>query len=248
MRSFLLEDNAADVSNFMSSMNGSHVQFRHFSQAAELFHALTVDRPQMMVLDWSLPDVCGLQVLKRARELLGSEIPVVMLTNVSNDHNVVEALDAGADDYLVKPLTGPVLRARIEAMVRRTLPAASPPKVVTLGDLTLDYGRQLATAKGQAVMLTPKEFDVAWVVLNNPNRFISKAELIASVWGRSVDVAAHTVAQHIHAVRKKLRLSDLDFRLVAVYGTGYRLERCAPAPAFQQESDPVHPECLDYIV
>jgi DNA-binding response OmpR family regulator len=248
MRSFLLEDDAADVSNFMSSMSGSHVQFRHFSLAADMFHALTVDRPQMMVLDWTLPDVCGLQVLKRAREIVGNEIPVVMLTNVSNDHNVVEALDAGADDYLVKPLTGPVLRARIEAMVRRTLPAASAPKTVTLGDLTLDYGRQLATAKGQAVVLTPKEFDVAWVVLNNPNRFISKAELIASVWGRSVEVAAHTVAQHIHAVRKKLRLSDFDLRLVAVYGTGYRLEQNEPAPAAVQETRDMAPRCLDYSV
>jgi DNA-binding response OmpR family regulator len=248
MRSFLLEDNPIDVSNFMASMTGSHVQFRHFSKASELFHAMTVDRPQMMVLDWTLPDVCGLQVLKRTRELLGSEVPVIMLTSMCHDHSVVEALEAGADDYLVKPLTGPVLRARIEAMVRRTLPAASPPKVVTLGNLTLDYGRQLATAKGQAVVLTPKEFDVAWVVLNNPNRFISKAELIASVWGRSVEVAAHTVAQHIHAVRKKLRLSDFDFRLVAVYGTGYRLEFSAGEPLLEQQPIPYESECLDYSV
>ncbi|XVJ70532.1 MAG: response regulator transcription factor [Rhizobacter sp.] len=248
MRSFLLEDNPNDVSNFMSSMTGSHVQFRHFSKASELFHAMTVDRPQMMVLDWSLPDVCGLQVLKRTRELLGNEVPVVMLSNMSNDHSVVEALDAGADDYLFKPLTGPVLRARIEAMVRRTLPAASAPKIVTLGGLTLDYGRQTATADGEPVVLTPKEFDVAWVVSNNPNRFISKAELIASVWGRSVDVAAHTVAQHIHAVRKKLRLSELDLRLVAVYGTGYRLEFSAPVSPPEPQPIPLNAESLDYSV
>ena len=171
-----------------------------------------------------LPEISGLQVLNRVRELLGHSTPVMMLTCMDSESMIVDALSAGADDFLVKPMSAAVLRARLEAHARRLRPVAAPVKALELGPYRLDFQTQSAHVAGERVVLTPKEFDVAWVLMNNPNRFISKAELVATIWGRLDNAAAHTIAQHMHALRKKLRMRNYGARICAVYGQGYRFE------------------------
>ncbi|XVJ70344.1 MAG: response regulator transcription factor [Rhizobacter sp.] len=224
MHIFLLEDDPLHMAHFVSSLQSTPTEITHFAQPHEFFRAISEARAQVIVLDWMLPGVNGLQVLRRVRELLGSSVPVVMHSCVDDESQIVDALAAGADDYWIKPVPATILRARMESFMRRFAPRLEAPKVLNMGPYKLDYLRQLAQIEDQVVNLTPKEFDIAWILMNNPDRFISKAELIASVWGRTAEIAAHTIAQHMHAVRKKLQLTQNGVRLVAVYGSGYRFE------------------------
>lgn len=224
MHIFLLEDDPLHVEHFVSSLQSTPAQITHFAQPHEFFRAISEARAQVIVLDWMLPGLNGLQVLRRVRELLGSSIPVVMHSCVDDESQIVDALAAGADDYWIKPVPAIILRARMESFMRRFAPRLEAPKVLNLGPYRLDYIQQLALVEDQVVNLTPKEFDIAWILMNNPDRFICKAEFVAGIWGRYVDIAAHTISQHMHAIRKKLRFAQHGVRLVAVYGSGYRFE------------------------
>ena len=232
MRCFLLEDDPVQAAHLVASLAPTSIDVHHFGRAGAFLEALATARPELIVLDWMLPDLSGYQVLLRVRERFGYAAQVVMLTSVDDEAMIVSALEAGADDFLTKPVAAAELRARLLALARRVAPpAATVAKTVVLGACRLDYATQRATVDGDAVTLSPREFDVAWLLLNNPDRFVSKTELIAGVWGRTNDIAAHTIAQHMHAIRKKLRFAAHGIRLVAVYGSGYRLEAPAPAPA-----------------
>lgn len=228
MRSFLLEDDPEHAAHFMESLASTEFQVRHFSTAGSFFEALAQATPQLIVLDWMLPDLSGYQVLRRVRERFGLTMPIVMLTSVDSEARVIAALEAGADDFLTKPVARSVLRARLQAMARRISQApATFSGSLSFGPYRLDYARQsvqLSDEPETRFTLTPREFDLIWLLMNNPDRFVPRAELIAGVWGRSSEVAPHTLAQHVHALRKKLGLAQRNIRLAAVYGTGYRLE------------------------
>jgi DNA-binding response OmpR family regulator len=228
MRSYLLEDDPAHAAHVIDSLASTDMEVLHFSRAGAFFDALAEATPHLIVLDWMLPDLDGYQVLRRVRERLGLRVPVVMLTSVDSEELVVGALEAGADDFLTKPVSRSVLRARLQAIVRRVaqLPTAYQGSL-SFGSFRLDYAGQSVTvvdAPEERFALTPREFDLAWVLMNNPDRFMARSELLAAVWGKASDVAAHTLAQHVHAIRKKLGLARRNIRLVAVYGSGYRLE------------------------
>ncbi len=171
-----------------------------------------------------VPDLPGIDALKRIRLLYGQSLPVMMLTCMSGPENVVAALDAGADDYLVKPLTRPLIVARVEAVLRRAALGTAFLRDVQCGPYRLDYRQQLVLAGDHRVALTQKEFDLAWTLFSNANRFMAKADLVTTVWGRRASIAGHTLTQHVHALRRKLKLQEFGFRLMAVYGAGYRLE------------------------
>lgn len=124
-------------------------------------------------------------------------------------------------------LTRPVLLARLDALMRRAAPDAQAkakrPMSVEHRPYRIDFGAQTATVEGVRIELTPKELDLTWVPFSNLERFVSKAELIASVWGKRAEICSHTVTQHMHVLRTKLRLRKYGYRLGAVYGSGYRL-------------------------
>lgn len=232
MQTFLLEDDPEHAAHVMASLASSHIRVRHFARSGLFCDALAIAPPRLVLLDWMLPDMSGIDVLRHVRERCGRALPVIMMTCVDDERMVVRALDAGADDFLVKPVPRAVLRARLEAFARRIepLPAAAP-QVVACGPYCLDFKAQAATLAGRAVALTPREFDLAWVLMCNPGRFISRAELAARVWAGAGEVANHTLAQHVHTLRKKLDFAAHGLRLAAVYGAGYRLDVSAPADA-----------------
>jgi DNA-binding response OmpR family regulator len=228
MRSFLLEDDPEHAAHFMESLVASEFQVRHFSMAKKFFEALAESTPQLIVLDWMLPDLSGYQVLRRVRERFGLTVPIVMLTSLDSEDRVIAAFEAGADDYLIKPVAGPVLRARLQALARRIsqVPTAFSGSM-RFGPYRLDHARQSVRVDDEPdarIALTPREFDLIWLMMSNPDRFIPRAELIAGVWGKRGEVAPHTLAQNVHALRKKLGLARRNIRLTAVYGSGYRLE------------------------
>jgi DNA-binding response OmpR family regulator len=221
---YLLEDSPCEAAYFVNCLEDRGHRVSHFECATELFHTLSKHRPNLLVLDWKLAGVSGFDVLIRVRELFGPSLPAMMMTCEDSADRIVDALRSGADDYLVKPMTRQVLVARIEALMRRASAASTAPlQVLQRGAYRLDYRRQEITADGAPINLTPKEFDLAWALFSYPDGFIPKNDLICCVWGKRAEIATHTFTQHVYVVRKKLRLQDHGFSLVAVYGSGYRL-------------------------
>jgi DNA-binding response OmpR family regulator len=225
MRVFLLEDNSHDADYFKACMEERSHEVTLFERAVPLLDALHRERPGMVVLDSQVPDVDGPTALKHIRALCGTALPVAMFTCLADNAEVVDVLNAGADDYLIKPMTQPVLVARIEALMRRSGVATEVPRsVIEIGPYRLDFQAREVALDGTSLTLTPKEFDLAWVLFERINRFIPRAELIVGVWGRRAELAPHTVTQHMYVVRNKLAIREHGFRLSAVYGSGYRFE------------------------
>jgi DNA-binding response OmpR family regulator len=162
-------------------------------------------------------------------EVLNPGPPVLLLTSRSVEADLVEGLNAGADDYIVKPLQPPVLIARVNALARRAYRPAALPQVEQHGPYRLDPGAQTAAWDDHLETLTPKEFQLASLLFNNLARPLSREYLLRRVWGQRPDLETRTLDAHVSRLRSKLHLRPANgFRLTTVYGFGYRLEACEP--------------------
>ena len=181
-------------------------------------------RYDLLVVDWMLPDGTGADLLAWVRRNLGWEIPVLVLTARDDEDTVVTALQAGADDYVVKPPKPMELLARIAALGRRL--RASAITVLRLGAFEIDTQRQRLAMDGREVTLTQKEFDLSVYLFQNPGKLLSRDHLLDKVWGIHAEVDTRTVDTHVSRLRKKLGLDgSRGWKLVPVYGVGYRFER-----------------------
>lgn len=183
----------------------------------------------LFVLDWEVPDVSGVQVLRWIRSSLSKTVPILFVTVRDTEEDIVYALTEGADDYMIKPARQGELLARVGALLRRAYPREEETHLV-LPPYEFDTLHQMARVNGSAVDLTPKEFELAVLLFRNIGRLMSRGHLQEAVWGRSGDLATRTVDTHVSQVRKKLDLrSETGFRVVPVYNYGYRLEQIGPA-------------------
>jgi DNA-binding response OmpR family regulator len=183
---------------------------------------LLADPPDAVVLDLGLPDLPGERLLTMIRAV--SDVPVVVATARDDEGLVVRLLDAGADDYVVKPFDPSQLEARVRAVLRRSgPPAAEPAPVYRVGGLTVDPTRHVAEVDGRVLDLTPLEFDLLAYLAANPTRVVTRRELLRQVWQRTD--SARTVDVHISWLRRKLGESaDQPRFLHTVRGVGLRLE------------------------
>lgn len=193
----------------------------------------------LVLVHWPLRDVAAQSVIARIRTLFQSAAPIVAVSAHDSANDAVAALQAGADEFVSVDAPGDVLRARLGAVLRRYGgSAAAASLVVHEGPYRVDYAAQEVIVQGAAVALTPKEFDLFWVLLSNLDRLIPKVELMTCVWGQHVELDSHTLPQHMHALRRKLRFDAFGFRLAPVYGAGYRLESSL-ARARARPSEPI---------
>lgn len=177
---------------------------------------------EVVLLDLGLPDVDGLRVLAMIRAV--SAIPVIVITAQDDDATIVKALDAGADDYIVKPFGTEEVAARIRAVLRRTARDAAEPKLVSVGELTLDPRKREASFKGESMTLTRKEFDLLFLLASRVGEVITRRELLAEVWQQPVGGADRTVDVHLSWLRRKLGETANEPRyLVSVRGVGVRM-------------------------
>lgn len=191
---------------------------------AGYIEALKKERFELLLIDWMLPDGTGADVLAWARSNLGWELPILVLTSRDDEATVVAALQAGADDYVVKPPKPAELLARVAALGRRVRSGGLP--VLRLGAFEIDIQRQRLSINGGPVMLTQKEFDLSSYLFQNPGKLLSRDHLLNKIWGINADVDTRTVDTHISRLRKKLGLDgSKGWKLVPVYGVGYRFER-----------------------
>jgi DNA-binding response OmpR family regulator len=201
-----------------------------FSAANEFFCQLGETPPDCVVADWELSLACGLEVVERTRRLVGDRVGIVVLASAESEDQMVAALGAGADDCICKPISDALLAARIEALLRRLAPVrVAMAKRIVRGPYALDLGSCTATVDGCDTGLAPREFDLAWTLFSQPSRLFTKSELLALIWGKRTEFGAHTISQHVYALRKKLAFDKHGFKLQSVYATGYRLECFEPS-------------------
>lgn len=179
--------------------------------------------PDLILLDWMLPGVSGIEVLRRLKNRrVTSEIPTIMLSARSEEMDRVRGLETGADDYMVKPYSVSELMARIRTQLRRTRPV-SVGEMLEYQDITLDGETHRVTRAGDEVKLGPTEFRLLSTLMEKPGRVWTREQLLDRVWGRDVFVDTRTVDVHVGRLRKALCKFGGDDPLRTVRGTGYAL-------------------------
>jgi DNA-binding response OmpR family regulator len=178
-------------------------------------------QPDVVLLDLGLPDLDGASLLAMIRSV--SAVPVIVISARDDDRSVVDLLDAGADDYLIKPFSSTQLEARIRAVLRRSQPTA-PSGPIVVGRLSIDIGARQATLDGDPLELSPKEFDLLAYLAENVGQVISKRALVAAVWNQPYGGSDKTVDVHLHWLRRKLGESADQPRYIhRVRGVGVKM-------------------------
>jgi DNA-binding response OmpR family regulator len=181
--------------------------------------------PDIVLLDWVLPDVSGIEVCRELRRR-GAVCPIVMLTGRRAMVDVVVGLEVGADDYITKPFDARELTARLRAHLRRAKmeSGASRPGVVRVGEVEIDTEGRRVRVGDREVRLTLTEFNLLTLLAANPGRVLTRSQLLEKVWGYLADVDHHSVDPHVQRLRRKLQApGDTGLALDAVPGLGYRL-------------------------
>ena len=193
--------------------------------------AMAVDsKPDLVILDLGLPDVDGTQVLSMLRAV--SRVPVIVASARDDDPSLIGCLDAGADDYVVKPYTTAQLEARIRAVMRRTAAAGGDrPRTLAVGGLAIDVPARTATLDDRTLDLSPREFDLLVRLAESAGDVVTKKELLVDVWNQAWGGSDKTVDVHLSWLRRKLGESAAEPRyLHTVRGVGVRLSEPRPAP------------------
>jgi two-component system response regulator MprA len=175
--------------------------------------------PDVVVLDWMLPGLDGLEVCRRLRA--GGPVPILMLTAKDTVHNRVQGLDAGADDYMVKPFDLDELLARIRALMRRAQP--SRPKVLQFSDLSLDTGTRQASREERIINLTAKEYELLELFLRHPRQVLTRDMIFDHVWGYDFGGESNIIEVYVRYLRQKLESENENRLLHTVRGMGYVL-------------------------
>ena len=220
----LVVEDEVDLSEVMRDRlvaDGHEVVVAHTGASA--MSAVVRRVPDVVLLDWMLPDMDGLAVCRRLRQQ--HLMPIIMVTARGDEVDRVLGLEVGADDYLVKPFSLRELLARVRAMLRRVdlegrRQGPPPTDRVQAGPLVVDVRSHVATLDGAAMHLTRKEFELLTVLVSNPGRAFSREFLVERIWGDDFDGFDRAVDTHVTRLRKKL--GKLGDRIVTVWGVGYR--------------------------
>lgn len=197
-----------------------------FDNGADMIKAIGRDTIDLYVLDWRVPRISGIEVLKHIRDIRGLKEPVLFLTSKTDEQDITEALNAGADDYCTKPVRPQEFLARVGALLRRTYPDRNNQETTrSLLGYTFNKLANSVEFDGASVTLSEKEFKLALFLFENQERAISRDRLMQEVWGGGGDALSRSLDVHVSWLRKKLDLSATSprLRLKPIYGFGYRL-------------------------
>ena len=186
------------------------------------------EQPDLIILDVMMPEVDGYTVAKRIRENeTTKDIPIIMLTALNMLQNKVQGFNIGVDDYLVKPFEMEELLVRIKALLKRTnnIPKSVAVKeVLTQGDITLIPETYSIEINGKSTKVTPIEFDIVNLLMQNYGNMVSSAKILNDIWGYSADDAVETIRVHMRHIRTKIdKISEGKKYIETIYGGGYRL-------------------------
>ncbi|MDI4659494.1 MULTISPECIES: response regulator transcription factor [Cobetia] len=205
-----------------------------FERASQLLRALREHSFDLLIIDWQLPDACGMELTRTLRSEHGWRGLILFITASQGEEDVVHALQHGADDFLAKPIRPAELAARVEALGRRFVTSDTnylQPKVAISDQYRIEPDEHTIWCGEEPVALTQREYQLASLLLRHVGELYSRAYLLEMIWGVNGDISTRTVDTHVSRLRRKLGLNgSRGLRLKSVYQYGYRLESCATAP------------------
>ncbi len=224
MRIALLEDEHEQAQHIQSVLSERGHHCDSFPSGQAFLSAVLHRSYDLLVMDWQIPDMTGIEVLENVRAQLNWQIPVVFLTQRDSETDIVRALDAGADDYLAKPAREAELVARINALARRTS-TDTEKESLQYGPFEINTQLRTNALPGNVLTLTDKDFDLTLFLFQNQGRLLTREMLLERVWGLAKDINTRTVDTHMSRLRRRLGLNpENGFRIKTIYQRGYRLE------------------------
>lgn len=232
LRIAILEDDPDQLALLSRWLNNAGHQVHGYLLGQEVLKHARRESFDLFVLDWEVPDISGVEVLRWIRSDLSRTVPILFVTVRDTEEDIVYALNTGADDYMIKPARQSEMLARVGALLRRAYPQKEE-TLLQFPPYEFDTHLGVARLNGTPVELTPKEFELASLFFRNFDRLMSRLHLQEAVWGRDVELATRSIDTHVSNVRKKLALrGEFGYRVAAIYNYGYRLKQ-VPAEVAQ---------------
>ncbi|HRE61713.1 MAG TPA: phosphate regulon transcriptional regulator PhoB [Micropepsaceae bacterium] len=227
----VVEDEAALATLLKYNLERENYRVRGVRDGEEALIAADEEAPDLVILDWALPSLSGIEVCRRLRQRPATRnVPILMLTARGEESDRIRGLDTGADDYIVKPFSMTELLARIRAVLRRIRPALAG-ETVAFGDIELDRAAHRVRRAGKDIHLGPTEYKLLDHLIQHPGRVFSREQLLNAVWGNDVYVELRTVDVHVGRLRKALtRFGGAD-PVRTVRAAGYALDEQMKAAA-----------------
>lgn len=223
----ILEDDPAQSELLENWLKQEQFKPSTFFTGQSLLDGLAHNSFDLLLIDWELPDINGPIVMQTIREQLKLETPIIFITSRDSEDDIVTALNAGADDYLVKPVRQYEFIARVNANTKRSNTLAE--KNITSYNFSpyqFIPGSDNAILNDCSIELSGKEFELSLFLFQNEGKLLERKEILSAVWKQEADLNTRTVDTHVSNIRKKLKINPNNgWRLKSVYGHGYRLER-----------------------
>ena len=225
MRVAIADDDEVVRKHFQALLQTRGYACSSFATGQEMITALQRDTFDLLVIDWNMPGLSGLDVLAWVGENVLVRPSIIMMTNRADKSDIVRGLDAGADDYIVKPEEDKIILARVDARLRDWKAADADLRRVSFGTYVFDKLENSVSVAGERVELTAKEFALARAFFENKHRPLSRAYILETIWNSVGDLQTRTLDVHVSRLRNKLKLKpENGFRLHTIFGFGYRLE------------------------
>jgi len=226
MRIVILEDDKDQADLLIAWLEEAGHQVKVYGDGTDFIRAYTKDSYDLVMLDWMVPSTSGIDVLKHLRSQIDSVVPVVFITQKDKESDVVEALEAGADDYMTKPVRHLETMARVNAIARRVgFGDENTSELYNKPPFFIDTRLREVKLDDELIEMTQKEYELTLFLFKNIGRVISRGHLLEMVWGTSSKINTRTVDTHISRLRSKLKFDEQEFwQLTSVYRHGYRLE------------------------
>jgi DNA-binding response OmpR family regulator len=226
MRIVILEDDREQANLLVAWLEEASHQCDVFRDGQAFIRAYKQDSYDLALLDWMVPKLSGIEVLRHLREHVDSVLPVVFITQRDSEDDIVQALEAGADDYMAKPVRHNETMARVNAIARRMgFGDENTSDNYSFPPFKIDTRLRQVSLDDEIIEMTQKEYELTLFMFKNLGRVISRGHLLEIVWGTSSQLNTRTVDTHVSRLRSKLKLDQQDdWQLTSVYRHGYRLE------------------------